>query len=1060
MEDAGHSAEQESFELADDDPRYGAPDELTAIPMDPKLDLLPTNLMAWPNFEKLLLRIAREVYGLRSVRLFGNPGQTQYGLDGIGISPEGSAEGIQGKKYSEFKLADLNAAVKKFVENRLSDSIGKLYVGVSCTATERKVTEKLIELNRVEDGLTVVLWDQITISDVLRSRPEIVIEFFGEEAARRFCLPFRLDEISVPSRDLVGLANAVLRGPLIECGAQDLVLQAQSIQDSDPKSALTLIVRAQGLLRDRGFEAHAVQLDQDVTRLLQQDHRSKEASSLLLQQTWDALRDDQIIDAGHYATCIEDLKRSERGEQSLDDATDESLRTGTDDQMLRSIARDARLARDALYVYQSPLGEIPDLTDRAYIDDPLDFSRLLLLTAETAYADGNYSWIERHFTLIKEVAALVASLNEEVFIRLELVVADFTNEWATVLGLARRRQIDRKLSAIVLARHARSLAEHGEFESADVSWPEAVDQGCLVGSNLDAAEWLYSLDLLATRYNGFSVDSRYLSLASSLIATGRRTRIIAADMMFERALHALHRNESRSAAQRLRRYLRDAIVGGSWREEFNARQLLGEMYSKSGELALAADHLIVSSDIKELEIVADRAGDRYIEVIRHLDSPKYWVVAATLRFIARQADLVPDSEVGQIVASSLSICDRQAAGTLKDGGIGSPSVYFASLRALAALSDRLSADQATNLLAHLAPLAITEPGRYRHTDEDHISICVNIAQCHEGLAASAIDQLMQMLDRDITGRAHHAMAEAMETHSDRVRPQLQALADKGNHGAINLLIRNHGLEAAGEGPSAQEAARLLCAPLPHSYQRYSTTHGVVEQSIRALGLGPTVRAQIIEAQLDRVRSPYESAHNRIEYLHAAANLTEGLDATDADRLFYRAIMETRESARSEADDHEDSLRSPFGSTRILYERQDSRTAAALLAAALARTQTQRSEARNAALRLIGKDPDVDWDVARALQLLKEDLEDDVPYLASLSWTFRSLAALAWAESGSLDPTIGEGLARDPEFKVRQTLASALARQSRTERTAGTREILEKDPRYSVRKMLIEPLNRL
>lgn len=47
--------------LATDDPRFGAPTEVTPPLSDPQLELLPTHEMTWPGFERLLLRLAREV---------------------------------------------------------------------------------------------------------------------------------------------------------------------------------------------------------------------------------------------------------------------------------------------------------------------------------------------------------------------------------------------------------------------------------------------------------------------------------------------------------------------------------------------------------------------------------------------------------------------------------------------------------------------------------------------------------------------------------------------------------------------------------------------------------------------------------------------------------------------------------------------------------------------------------------------------------------------------------------------------------------------------------------
>jgi hypothetical protein len=68
------------------------PTDVTNILVDPLLELLPTHEMTWPNFESLLKRVAREVEGLRAVRLYGVPGQAQDGIDLVGINPAGENE--------------------------------------------------------------------------------------------------------------------------------------------------------------------------------------------------------------------------------------------------------------------------------------------------------------------------------------------------------------------------------------------------------------------------------------------------------------------------------------------------------------------------------------------------------------------------------------------------------------------------------------------------------------------------------------------------------------------------------------------------------------------------------------------------------------------------------------------------------------------------------------------------------------------------------------------------------------------------------------------------------
>ena len=262
--------------------------------------MLPTHEMSWINFERLLLRLAREVVGLRSVMEFGDRGQAQEGLDVVGINAAGETEGLQGKRYQRFTRADLDAAVGVFLRGAVSVPVRQLYVGVSCIAKDRKVVDRVLELNVLHHPVMIELWDRKRISEMLRPLPELVWEFFGEEAARRFCPPHRTRSVEVPGRGALATANAVMRGPLASSGAQEHLDGAQALEESDPEAALIRVRKAQRLLVEAGFAADAEVLDATVVTLLTRLSRADEATRLLLDRFWAALRDD-LTDTADFA---------------------------------------------------------------------------------------------------------------------------------------------------------------------------------------------------------------------------------------------------------------------------------------------------------------------------------------------------------------------------------------------------------------------------------------------------------------------------------------------------------------------------------------------------------------------------------------------------------------------------------------------------------------------------------------------------------------------------------------------------------------------------------------
>ena len=149
------------------------------------------------------------------------------------------------------------------------------------------------------------------------------------------------------------------------------------------------------------------------------------------------------------------------------------------------------------------------------------------------------------------------------------------------------------------------------------------------------------------------------------------------------------------------------------------------------------------------------------------------------------------------------------------------------------------------------------------------------------------------------------------------------------------------------------------------------------------------------------------------------------------------------------------MRHALSAMRMTSSKPDSRPSAALLVARLAHTAEQRKVARDTALRLIGRDEDSDLSVTHALQVLKDDLETELPYLASLGWGLRSLAAWSWAALPDPDFGIGENLARDTDPRVRRALASALKEGAGGGSKSQVREILAQDLRYSVRRLILD-----
>jgi hypothetical protein len=233
-----------------------SPQAVTHAPVLTKLEALPFGEMPWEEFERIQWRILRDVEGLRHAQIYGERGQSQYGLDIVALAPDGAGVGLQSKRYRRFGPSELTAAVKKFQKTKRPFVVNRLIIGVSRTVKSTAVAEKLAQLRRELAPLDVDLWDQQELSRLLYKMPEIVIQFFGQPTAEAFCAPFELTTYQVPPADAIAIREALARTPEVTTGAAKLLEEARTTTDG-PQHALELVESAQALQHSTTSSAHA-----------------------------------------------------------------------------------------------------------------------------------------------------------------------------------------------------------------------------------------------------------------------------------------------------------------------------------------------------------------------------------------------------------------------------------------------------------------------------------------------------------------------------------------------------------------------------------------------------------------------------------------------------------------------------------------------------------------------------------------------------------------------------------------------------------------------------------
>ncbi|MFL0425368.1 hypothetical protein ACH0AC_06305 [Micrococcus luteus] len=238
-------AEWEPLSLASS--LYAPASAATPAPVIGKLEELPFTSLSWENFERLQLRMMRDVEGLRAAQLYGDRGQAQLGLDIVALAPDGSGVALQSKNYKQFGKSQLTAAIKKFRNAERPFAVQRLILGVACAVKSTGAVEELAVQRKELHPIVLDLWDAQELSALLRKRPEIVIEYFGMPTAESFCHEFKIDVTPVPTADAAAVREAIARTPEVSTGAQEFFDKAA--ETPDPEQALALIEKGQATLQ-------------------------------------------------------------------------------------------------------------------------------------------------------------------------------------------------------------------------------------------------------------------------------------------------------------------------------------------------------------------------------------------------------------------------------------------------------------------------------------------------------------------------------------------------------------------------------------------------------------------------------------------------------------------------------------------------------------------------------------------------------------------------------------------------------------------------------------------
>lgn len=1021
--------EEESYEIPSD---LRAPCEDVVFPpgtADP--EGLPFSVRTPRDFERCCLVVVEQVDGLRDARLYGVPGQAQHGIDIVGWDGEGGTVVYQVKRYEEFTVADLKAAVRRFQRDRRPFRPRRFVVCVSSTVDRTQFIEVLDNLRREVD-FELDLYDQTRLSEMLRGRPDVVRRLFGEawvSVFNRGVLP----EPPAPHRtDL--LADSVLRGPLRAVGLVEALRDAETAAASGDHDRATAFYRTvvQGL-ESSEFSALADGPRRRLVAELLEAGARDEAAGILARMAWIA-----VADNGRHP----DLEAQRQLDELAESVPELRPLAG----LLGAIAAWYGAPSDDLSGLVELLADVGP--DCRLLDE------LLLWVAESAVAVQDSATLG---ALVEPLGGLIdrrgpAGFDDEVLVRARCCLADATGEWGDLVRAARRGDLGPRLASLVFARRGRWLAWHARPDEGADAYREAVQSSCTAHLGIEAGEAVRSSAQIGFRYGPLTEDAfNAPRIATRLDADGGGLFGQVRDLV-DAGLAAMAVGRHPDALRMLRSALRSHVIAGHFDSELGAHKALARVLGAADVPEVAMRHATLggADDIaKGTSLVVG------LPSLEELTAPAPWVRAVALSVLARHGDVVPDNEVPALVELALDAVEG-----VRQMPTG-PQVHLAAWRVLAALSARLSEEHAERVLNKLGTQISREPGHYHHNDDEHVRIVANVHRIHPTLRRLTTPHLLDLiaLGNEVAESVRREASNLIDAHAAVFAPTLQQQADDGNRVAVALLVDiDKPTQAVLD--QAQAAADSVLArgdPVPGHFSfgtRLSRSAYLARVSSERTREAVALRL-MEEAEDGRRPDP-----NRVEAIEAVRALADRLGAELRHECFERCMALARDPGPPHPFDAElqGSLH-PLSAFRIDLGFGVFAVEAARTAAWLADTvEEHRGVCEFLAPLVVSNDERVAYVASHGLSRVPPDrLTVDVRMLAATtnSWP-RQLAAAAWVHRPDDAPELGQRLASDPDPRVRRVIASGLQRLRETDQALATElaNTLAADSCWSVRRAVL------
>ena len=158
-------------------------------PVVTSIQELPLKELDWVDFERLCFRLAGRTEGVEDWQRYGRNGQAQAGIDLFVRRNGGRYSAWQCKRYEVFKVRDLDKAVAAFEGGSWLKRSDELLLCVTARVDDTAVQEAAEKVSErlSAHGVNFRLLGPDKLSDLLKSEPAIVADFFGAAWVEAFC---------------------------------------------------------------------------------------------------------------------------------------------------------------------------------------------------------------------------------------------------------------------------------------------------------------------------------------------------------------------------------------------------------------------------------------------------------------------------------------------------------------------------------------------------------------------------------------------------------------------------------------------------------------------------------------------------------------------------------------------------------------------------------------------------------------------------------------------------------------------------------------------------------